>query len=312
MSPNSTKAKLLEAISHNKYVSKWLGVTDCRVNPVASESVGSLEVTSAAKDKINDFMRDYSAVMDLTAPKKSGISSFTSQIVQGNSGTKMATFDCNYFVRRREAERLECTKFERISNRVNKYVGKSTQYEVLEVVYSFICQIVELLPEEDTGLMAPDDVDELSLSRREDGWGRFSKDSKVAAFLRQLGRINGRGDTWGITINALQSVLHIAGGECAMLVLDRRDLIDVGLQGKSDHKDRVDTLTSVLGQTFPPAHQFLMTREHEMPYRSWIQSRLGDECNRWSPAEHFALCPSQESLEEKGVPVIDFTERKIY
>lgn len=300
----STKAKLQQVISLNKYVSEWVGVTECRISPDSNANTKNLRVTPEASNRIHRFMRDYSAVLDLTAPKDSGVSSaLASQIVKAKlaDGTKMASFDCSYFARRREAEKRETSKLERITHRLHRFVSsKSTQYEVLEVLYSFICQVIELLPEEDTDLMAPEDVDKLSNSILEDGWCRFTKSYKVGVFLRELGKINGRLDTWQNTIDAMEALLQIAGDECRMLVLDRRDLIDVGVRDRS-HETKIQDLTFVLSQTFPPAHRFLMTREHEKPYLSWFENRFDDESNCWRPAEHFALCPSQDDSSEEGV-----------
>ncbi|KAK7955682.1 uncharacterized protein PG986_004904 [Apiospora aurea] len=307
MASNSTKAKLLQAVFANKHVSEWAGVTECRVSP-DNANVKNLRVTREGRDKIDNFMRDSSAVLDLTAPKNYGISSLTSQIVKAKvaDGTKMASFDCSYFAKRREAEKRETSKLERITHKLHKFVGKSTQYEIFEVLYSFICQVVDLLPEEDTSRMAPDNVDDLSRSRREDGWGGFTKTHKVCVFLKELDRINGKLDTWQHAVDALEALLHIAGDECEMLALDRRDLIDTGHRD-SRHETRVNDLTFVLGQTFPPAHRFLMTRECEEPYLSWFECRLDDESNLWQPAEHFALCPSLEDSSEEGVLMGDLT-----
>lgn len=306
-SSNSTKAQLQQAVSQNKYVSEWVGVTECRVSPDRNAGPNNLRVTSEASTKIHHFMRVYSAVMDLTAPPDSEVSALTSQIVKTKlaDGTKMASFDCSYFARRREAERRETSKLERITHKLHRFVSRNTQCEVLEVLYSFICQVVDLLPEEDTDRMAPDDVDKLSNSHREDGWGGFSKSDKTKDFLRELGRINGRLDTWQNAIDAMEALLHIAGDECQMLVLDRRDLIDLGGARDSSHETRVGDLTFVLSQTFPPAHRFLMTREHEKPYQSWFDNRFDDESRMWRPAEHFALCPSQEDSSHKGVSLAD-------
>ncbi|KAK8081142.1 hypothetical protein PG997_008960 [Apiospora hydei] len=309
MASNSTKAKLLQAIFANKHVLEWAGVTECRVSPDNDADIKNLRVTREGRDQIDNFMKDSSAVLDLTAPTNSNISGLTLQMVKAKlaDGTKMASFDCSYFAKRREAEKRETSKLERITHRLHKFVSKNTQYEILEVLYSFICQVVDLLPEEDTSRMAPDDVDDLSRSRREDGWGGFTKSHKIRVFLKELGRINGKVDTWQNALDALEALLHIAGDEWEMLVLDRRDLIDAGNRD-SRHDTRVNDLTFVLGQTFPPAHRFLMTRECEEPYLSWFECRLDDESNLWQPAEHFALCPSQEGLSEEGVLLGDMTK----
>lgn len=314
MSSGFTKAELLQAIHQNKFVSEWVAVTECRVNANSGNAnIKDLRVTPGAKAQIDSFMSDYSAMMDLTAPKNISVSSLTSQIVRAKvaDGTKMATFDCRYFSRRREAERQESSKFDHMANKVSKFFARSTQLEVLEIVYSFICQVVELLPDADTRKMAPDDVDELSNFRREAGWGAFSKAHQVGVFQRELSRINGRADTWKNAINALEALLHIAGDECGMLVLDRRDLIDCNSKNNSRHHEaRVNDLTSVLGQTFPPAHRFLMTRENEK-YMSWFQSRLDDESNCWSPPEHFTLFPREQGPRDEGVLLSDMARLRI-